>query len=323
MKYPALANWIRFKKVSYDTYEIHDLIHESIFETTEYWVWFAKQLDGKTNPYRIDREMPREKIDRMLKAFKENDVIRDSRFLSKSLLSTLFTVWTPNVTKKMRRVSYVLNALLLISVIPMLVFSIFYFVNYIGDISMDYIISGSLIGMLLGMIMHEMGHMIAGLAYGGQVFEVGAMFQFLIPGAYVLMSQENIKQRMKRIQVSAAGIEMNLLLTAIFVILSVQFEVLSGFFLGAAINNALLAFLNLTFVDGFDGMSIIGELLGVEELVSKAKRITKSKWKRSKLQKDGVSGNATIVACYIFKVIQIALPLIIAVNIIGVISCFL
>ncbi len=323
MKYPALANWIRFKKVSYDTYEIHDLIHESIFETTEYWVWFAKQLDGKTNPYRIDREMPREKVDRMLKAFKENDVIRDSRFLSKSLLSTLFTVWTPNVTKKMRLISYVLNTLLLISFIPILAFSILYFVNYIGDISMDYIVSGSLIGMLLGMVMHEMGHMIAGLAYGGQVFEVGLMFQFFIPGAYVLLDDRNIKSTMKRIQVYAAGIEMNLLLSAIFIILSVPFEALSGFFLGAAINNIFIALLNLTFVDGFDGMKIICELLGLEEITSKANRVVRSKWKRHKLQKHGVCGKATIAACYIFKIVQVALPLIFAVNIAGVISWFL
>lgn len=323
MKYPTFANWIRFKKISYDTYEIHHLLNGSIFETTEYWVWFAKQLDEKTNPYRIDREMPREKIDRMLKVFKENDVIRDSRFLSKSLLSTLFTVWIPRVTKKMRLISYLLNALLLISFIPLLVFSIFYFVNYVNDINTDYIITGSFVGIFVGIFLHEMGHMIACLAYGGQVFEVGVLLQFFIPGAYVLMSEENIKERMKRIQVSAAGIEMNLLLVAICVILSVPFEELSGFFLSAAINNLLLAFLNLTFIEGFDGMSIISELFGVEGLVSKSKRITKSKWKKSKLQKDGVCGNATIVACYIFKVIQIALPLVFAVNIIGVISWFL
>lgn len=93
-------------------------------------------------------------------------------------------------------------------------------------------IAGSVVGMLIGLVMHELGHMFACLTYGGRVFKVGVMLQFLLmPGAYVLMNESNIKKRMKRVQVSAAGIEMNLILTAIFLFLSARFEVLSGFFL--------------------------------------------------------------------------------------------
>ncbi len=78
---------------------------------------------------------------------------------------------------------------------------------------------------------------------------------------------------------------MNLLLTAIFLIISARFESLSGFFLGAAIQNVFLALLNLTLVDGFDGMAIMGELLGVENVISKARRITRFKFKRKNLKK--------------------------------------
>lgn len=323
MKYPTLANWIRFKKVDCDKYEVHELVSGRVFEMTGYWVWFIKQLDGKTNPYRIDREMPREEVDDALETFRANDVIRDSRFLSKSLLSTMLTVWVPRVTPMMRAISYILNALLLISFIPLLALSIVYFINNIGYISTDYMMTGSIIGILVGVVMHEMGHMIAGLAYGGQVFEVGLLVQFFIPGAYVLLDDRNIKSTMKRVQVYAAGIEMNLLLAAVFVILSVAFEPLSGFFLGAAINNAFIALLNLTFIDSFDGMKIICEILGLEEIVSKANRVIKSKWKREKIKKYGVCGKATVAACYIFKLVQVALPLVFAVNIAGVISWFI
>ena len=90
-----------------------------------------------------------------------------------------------------------------------------------------------------------------------------------------------------------------------------------------AYKKLFLALLNLTFVDGFDGMTIMSELLGVECIVSKAKRITKSKYKRKRLEKDGISGKATIAVSYIFRGIQIALPLIFALNIMGVISWFL
>ena len=137
------------------------------------------------------------------------------------------------------------------------------------------------------------------------------------------MNENNIKKRMRRVQVSAAGIEMNLVLTAMFLILSARIEVLSGFFLGAAIQNVFLAFLNLTFINGFDGMTIISELLGIEGLVDKAKRITKSKIRKESLRSNGISGKAIIAVCYAFRGIQVALPLLFALNVVGVVSWFI
>ena len=324
MKYPTLANWIRFKQISDDEFEIIDLLHDEKFQTNVYTVWFARQLNGKRNPYLIDKGKSKEDVDLLLEELEAENVIRDKRFFSKFFLFLLVTVWRPKVTPIFRMASFIINGLLLISFLPLLSFSIFYFLYYTYDINFDYMIVGSVAGMLIGLILHELGHMFACIAYGGRVFEVGVMLQFLLmPGAYVLMNESNIKKRMKRVQVSAAGIEMNLVLTSIFLILSARFEVLSGFFLGAAIQNVFLALLNLTFVDGFDGMTIMSELLGVECIVSKAKRITKSKYKRKRLEKDGISGKATIAVSYILRGIQIALPLIFALNIMGVISWFL
>ena len=324
MSYPTLANWIRFRQLSDNEYEIINMLHDEKIQTDAYTAWFARQLNGKRNPYRIDKNKSKEDIDLLLGELEAENVIRDKRFYSKFFLFLLVTVWRPKVTPNLRIASFIINGLLLISFLPLLAFSIFYFLNYTYDINLDYITIGSIAGLLVGIVVHEMGHMISCLGYGGRVFEVGVMLQFLlIPGAYVLMNESNIKKRMRRVQVSAAGIEMNLVLTAVFLMLSARFEVLSGFFLGAAIQNVFLALLNLTFVDGFDGMAIMSELLGIEYVVSKAKRITKSKFKRKKLKKDGISGKATIAVCYALRGIQIALPLIFAINIVGVISWFL
>lgn len=324
MKHPTLANWIRFKKVSENEYEIVDLLHDEKIQTDAYKVWFARQLNGKRNPYRIDKNKSKEEVDLLLRELEAENVIRDKRFFSKFFLFLLVTVWQPKVTNNFRIASYIVNGLLLISFLPLSVFSIFYFLYYTYDINFDYMIVGSITGMLIGLVMHELGHMFACLAYGGRVFEVGVMLQFLLmPGAYVLMNESNIKKRMRRVQISAAGIEMNLLLSALFLIFSVNFEMLSGFYIAAAIQNIFLALLNLTLVDGFDGMSIMGELLGVENVINKARRITRFKFKRKKLENDGVSGNATIAVCYVLRGIQIALPLILALNIVGVITWFL
>lgn len=324
MNNPILANWIKFKKISDDEYKIINLLYDEEIIVDSYTVWFAHQLDGKRNPYQIDRSKSKEDIDILLDELEVENVIRDKRFFSKFFLFLLITVWRPKVTANLRIASFIINGLLLMSFLPLLVFSIFYFLNYTYDINIDYITIGSIVGMLVGIVMHEMGHMISCLGYGGRVFEIGVMLQFLLmPGAYVLMNESNIKKRMRRVQVSAAGIEMNLVLTAVFLILSARFEILSGFFLGAAIQNVFLALLNLTFVDGFDGMAIMSELLGVECIISKAKRITKNRLRRNKLKKDGISGNMTIAICYALRGVQIALPLIFALNIVGVITWFL
>lgn len=261
MKHPTLANWIRFKKVSENEYEIVDLLHDEKIQTDAYTVWFARQLNGKRSPYLIDKGKSKEDVDLILGELEAENVIRDKRFFSKFFLFLLVTVWKPKITENFRIASFIINGLLLISFLPLLAFSIFYFLYYTYDINFDYVIVGSVAGMLIGLVMHELGHMFACLAYGARVFEVGVMLQFLLmPGAYVLMNESKIKKRMRRVQVSAAGIEMNLLLTAIFLIISARFESLSGFFLGAAIQNVFLALLNLTLVDGFDGMAIMGEL---------------------------------------------------------------
>lgn len=324
MAYPITANWIRFKRISENEYKIINLLHDEEIVTDAYTVWFTRQLNGKRNPYLIDKGKSKDDIDLFLEELEAENVIRDKRFFSKFFLFLLVTVWKPKVTENFRIASFIINGLLLISFLPLLAFSIFYFLYYTYDINFDYMIVGSIAGMLIGLVMHELGHMFACLAYGGRVFEVGVMLQFLLmPGAYVLMNESNIKKRMRRVQVSAAGIEVNLILTAMFLILSARFEMLSGFFLAAAIQNIFLALLNLTLVDGFDGMAIMGELLGVENVISKAKRITRIKYKRKKLEKDGISGKATIAVCYALRGIQIALPLIFALNIVGVITWLL
>lgn len=324
MSYPITANWIRFKRISDDEYKVINLLYDEEFETDSYTVWFARQLNGKRNPYQIDKSKLNRDIDFLLEELEAKRVIRDKRFFSKFFLYLFMTVWKPRVTTNLRIVSFIINELLLVSFIPLLIISIVYFLHNTYDISLDYLTIGSIAGLIIGIIMHEFGHMFACLAYGGRVFEVGVMLQFLVlPGAYVLMNDSNIKRRMRRVQVNAAGVEMNLVFTAIFLMLSAKFEMLSGFFLGAAVQNAFLAILNLLFVDGFDGMAIMSELLGVEDLVSKAKKMTKSKFRRKKLEKENPSGKATIAVCYLLRSVQIALPLIFALNIVGVISWLL
>lgn len=323
MSYPVLANWIRFRRISENEFEIIDLLFDKRFKCSEKTFLFLRQLDGKRNPYEIDENMSEEEMDALLKRLEEKTIIRHKRFLSTYFLNLLVTVWQPHVTKGLRVASVFINGILLFSWIPMLFISLVTLSDIFNEFTFDYFWFGNIFGLLIGLILHEFAHVFACLAYGGYVFEIGITIHLFMPGAYVLMSESYIKKRMQRVQVSAAGIEMNLLLTAIFLILSAEFHSLSGFFLGAAMQNALCVLLNMVFIDGFDGTVIIGELLGTGEIICMSKIVTKSKFEKNRLKKGGIQGKATLMVCYIMRLFQVVLPLIFALNIWGIATCFM
>lgn len=323
MSYPKLANWIRFKKISDKKYIVYDLMNNENFILDAYLVWFAGKLDGSVDPYTIDSRLTEDDVNNILSELKEKNIVRTGRFLNKSLLQILVTLWQPKFNGIHRIIAFLLNGLLMISVLPLSIFSVYNFVSNFNDIDVDYIFWGMLTGVVAGLVFHEFGHMIACLGYGGKVFEVGVGLQYLIPCAYVLINEKNIKNRLRRIQVNAAGIEMNIILADVCMLIAVGMKTVSGFLLGMIIQNVLLAIINLTFINGFDGMAIMSELLGADNIVEKAGKVMKSKPRKIEFSQNGFSGKATIGACYLIKGVQIALPLLLIVDLLGGILCFL
>lgn len=323
MSYPRLANWIRFKKINDDNYMVYDLMKNESFILNTYLVWYAAKLDGSVDPYTIDSRLIKEDVDYMLSELKERNVIRTGRLLSKSFIQVLLTVWQPKFTDTHRIFAFFLNALLMLSVLPLSVFSAYKFIVNFDDFNVDHIYLGMIFGVLVGFIGHEFAHMTACLGYGGKVFEAGIGFQYLIPCAYVLLNEKNIKSRLRRVQVNAAGVEMNMILADICMLVAAKSQPVSGFLIGMIIQNIMLAIINLTFINGFDGMAIMSELLGADNIVEKAGKLLRDKAKKKELTKSGFPGKATIAACYLIKGVQIALPLLLIVDVLGGILCFL
>ncbi len=323
MKYPVLSNWIRFEKINDEEYLIRDLLIKEEYTLNSYCVHFAQQLDGKTDPYKIDRSLSWKNVSFLLGKLEKANMIRRSRVLFKSFPNIYFTLWMPKVTPLFRRISFLINEAVKFTFLPLFIFSVWFFITECYDLNLDYLLSGSIVGLILGMFLHESGHMFASLGYGGEVFEMGVMIQFLLPGAYVLTNHDSVRRRMRRVQIYAAGIEMNLILASVFMIIATVFPAGSGFFFGGAVQNVFVAFLNLTFVNGFDGMAIISELLGVKDLADSAKKLIKNMTDKKRLSRKGASGKAAIAVCYAVRIVQIALPLVFGVNIAGVIACFL
>lgn len=315
MSYPCLANWNRFKRIDRDTYLVKSVLEDNAFEMNTYSVWFAHQLDGKTDPYTVDEGLSEEETEELLDELYYEGLIRDKRILLLSVSNTIITLCKVKATKVLRIISYFINLFVMISVIPLLVISIYSFSGLTHDMNLIHYMLGLVVGLIFGMLFHEMAHMWACLGFGGRVYEMGVMFRYFMPGAYVLLEVDNIKSRLQRAQVHAAGVEMNLIIGSLSLIFMTNFAQLGSFFYASAVCNFLIAAVNLTVASGIDGINILSELLGVQNLADNAKKVIRRKNRRRLIDKKGIYGVVIVLACYIIRFLQISMPILIALNV--------
>ncbi len=322
-KYPRISNTLKIKKYGEEEFLVSDFLSDEEVYMSHDAIDFAKKLDGHTNPFRIRCNLSMEEKEELLEILDEHEFLMYSK-VTKGGPGTFYrALWYPKSTIGLRIFSSVFNLLLMLSWLPMLILGISLFAKNIIRMEFNGFVFGFVIGLILGTALHELGHLFAGFAYNAPVYEVGVMLmRFVIPGAYVMADTDNIKNRNSRIQIDAAGIEMNLLLAGVSLLLGSHFVRFGGMFMMIAIMNILFATLNLTFIEGLDGSNILSNLFGEENIVRYAKSLMFNKNKRKKLTAQGIHGYAFVVICYILVLFQIAYPAILAVNILEVIACF-
>lgn len=324
MKYPMTNNWLSYRRISDYEYEVTDNLDDSVYTMGRTIAKFAKRLNGETNPYHIDPSLSREDVKSMLSELHKHDLLRSSRVLESSFGSFLYTIWIPRWTPFLRIFAFLMNNLLLLLWLPSLVFGIYVFIKNILVIDVEISLTGYLFGLLVGICAHELAHAFAGISYRAKVFEFGIGVQNFMPCAYTLLESSHCK-RQQRIQINAAGVEANFLMTGVCLLICAVFPRLSALFYSAALINVNLGVLNLLCLDGLDGMSILSDVIGVDMVLflDNAKRVVCSKRRRVKLQKKGLWGHAIILTSYIVVFSQIGFPLLLLINIGGIISCFI
>ena len=324
MKYPMTNNWLSYRRISDYEYEVTDNLDDSVYTMGCTIAKFAKQLDGHTNPYEVDRFLPKEDVRSMLTELNKNDLLRSSRVLESSFGSFLYTIWIPQWTPFLRIFAFLMNNMLILLWLPSLVFGIYVFIKNILVIDVEISLTGYLLGLLGGICAHELAHAFAGISYRAKVFEFGIGVQNFMPCAYTLLENSNCK-RQQRIQINAAGVEANLFIAGVCLLLCAALPRFSPHFYSAAIMNANLGVLNLLCLGGLDGMAILTDVIGTDVglFLENATRIVCSKRIRAKLQKKGLWGHALILTSYIMIFSQIGFPLLLLLNIGGIISCFI
>lgn len=164
------------------------------------------------------------------------------------------------------------------------------------------------VGLLIASaVLHELAHLWAALSYGFPVFEAGILVENVFGIClYVAHGRKPGATKAEEIQVALAGIEANLLIMGLFLIVSVFCESQSATFYAAAIANIGLIISNLVPAKGIpvDGEVALNTLFEVESIYVVARKWAGSKRRRRKLIRSaGLPGVACIA---LFRVIVFA-----------------
>lgn len=318
-KYPMMANWLLVKKLGDGVYSVKNILTDEIYELDNQTYHFLRNLNGNRNPYKVASKLGVD-AEKLMDYFDMNLLIRTGgRKLLASGGTTLRTIFIPAKHRTSSIISKLYNFGLCVGWLPMLLYGFYRILFSSYRLNEDYIILGNIFAIAIGMLLHELSHAMVCLCYGGRFFEIGVMWEKFYPGAYVLIDTSEINSRLKRIQVDAAGVEMNFFLTGLFLVLCTVFEGGSGFFLCSAVMNGILAVFNLSFIDGLDGCSVLGELLGLLNGVDGAKKLLRKELKWN-IKEASVNKKIAIASCVIIIVYQILLPMVLVNNVLMIIG---
>lgn len=321
MRYPIKCNWISYEPGSRDKeYVVMNHLADMVYIVDEEDIRFIEKLDGKTDPARLLQGYSRNEIRSYLEQLEDMDLIRNSRAVVEGS-----HMWTVHIVKnniRYQTFAKVINWFFMLSVFPLLYLAwntinkeLFY-LYFMGTSGMWVTIGGYVFGLISGMVLHELGHAISCTAYGGNVMEFGLMWEEF-PGAYTLIDPKSIKRRMNRIQTYLAGVEVNFILAALYAIImcytAEAWKDGTGFWMEAAFVNLILGFMNILMIDGVDGMKIMQEIIGDDDLIDSTQRVLKDRRKRVALA-ESECGNIKLLAARLFGLTRVIYPLVIIMN---------
>lgn len=173
--------------------------------------------------------------------------------------------------------------------------------------------------LICSLALHEVGHLIAGLAYGYKISDTGILLLGIIPiGAYVAHEDKKDASRFKKAQFALAGVEMNLLIAGICLLIAMQNYSLSLVLVSVANINVVLAGINLLPASNLDGESALSAVFGVNSISDVAKKSLFNKRRRHKLLHSGFPGYACFCIFVITIISRVVLWLLIGLDIASV-----
>ena len=230
---------------------------------------------------------------RILPKLKKYGLVQTSRFArNKGVLNNFILFIGFKKLQNKKRIFRVINA-----VLPMLSVFIFvigiYMMNLNGkNIRGEYWNGWLYYGFItFSIFLHELGHLIAGVAYGYKMSDMGILLFGIIPvGAYVAHEDKKNATKGEKIQFSLAGVEMNFLIAGACFLLVGKYYQQSLTLLTAAVVNIVLALINLLPTSGLDGEAALSAICGIKNISKTVRKWLANKKCRQKLFRQGLPG---------------------------------
>lgn len=322
-KYEAMANYVILRRRKDGVIIARNALIDEEIDFTEKQARYLTKLNGNCNPKKVPG-FSSEECDRYYHLMDDMLMLRTPGRIQSLGSTKMYTLFIPQKLRRTKSfIPKILNFLLYTSCIPVFITGIVNFMDSEAICNYAHIWLGNLVGLLIGVVAHELSHANSCLSYNGTWMELGVMWSGIFPGAYVMIDDSRIKKKLQKVQINLAGIEMNLLLAGVFLTLSssrlVQqsmFEEFAGAFYYAGFQNVFLALINITFYEGFDGEHAISILLGKSSVVEDAKKsiailLDYGKGKKYWQERGITNGMANICTGAIILCSQLILPLVI------------
>lgn len=313
MRYPLGNSWLTYKRIGEDWYLVEDEQDGLACEMCGDVLTLLSRLDGKTDPHEIACGMSAEEIDQLISGLENHGFVRRSRALRTSVGTVLWTLFPIRERPELKKLARFFNWILMLSWLPVLLLGIWVFEPSLPDISDGWVMALAILGSLVGILPHELGHACAGMAYGAPVYEIGLMIRSFLPGAYTIMEDRGVKSPLQRVQIMLAGVEAGFFLSGIAFVAAGLLE--SMFLFCIAVCNIVTGVFNLSAICGSDGGMTLGILLGRDDIAAKAAGVVRCRRKRRRLLKKGEAGALTVASCYLLSALQVALPCIYLLNV--------
>lgn len=257
---------------------------------------------------------------RILPKLKRHGLVRTSRFVQDDGLFNRFILFpVGNRLQAGRLVFKALNAAL--PAVAILIFAMGIYVTTSEGEESGYNFNWWLYyGLIaLSLALHELGHLIAGLAYGYNISDTGILLLGIIPlGAYVAHEDKKDATKAEKIQFALAGVEVNLLIAGVCLLLAMQPYQWSLTMFSVANVNVLLAGINLLPASGLDGESALSAACGIDSIGEVARKWLTNKNRRQKLFRAGLPGYACFFVFSITMISKVIIWLLIGLDVVSV-----
>lgn len=309
------------------SYKLHYLIKngdDEEFEISHRLYDALLEADG-TKPLNLP-----DKGKKVISRLKKDKLIYTSRVIHLGgPLFGLILLPVGNRVRKVRWIFKLLNAALpVVSVIVLAVSVILkLFCNTYSDYAAHYELIYWFYYFLVwfSVLFHEIGHLNAGIAYGYKVCSVGVLFFVFFPiGAYVSyndkMNYNKTLTSKEKVQFSLSGIESNMLMAGLLILVSVVINSpLSYTLISVANINIIMAIFNSLPALGLDGEKALSAFFDIDSIFFSALKWMIFKFSRKKLLEQGFIGYICFAFFCFVLILQLFVILIIVLDIVTMI----